>query len=598
MINLDSVSLDDLSFKELAAKVPGVSRETKDHKKDMMRLAKAVENHGLADDEMLKAAMNQLVDESAQSLKQALVQMNFAREEDILDAIASDMGMERVDLDEVDFTPELINTISEDIVQKYRVIPIKVSEDEVWLALADPSNLRAIDDLSKVLGKTVVGMIANEEQIDKIIESYYQDDDYSKIYEEMAESESPTGPRDYSSIDLDEERDDAKKPLVVRFVDLIFKQAVYERASDIHIEPAKTGLRIRFRVDGVLQEVPSPPPQWQNAIVSRLKVLANLDLAEKRIPLDGRIKLNIPGKKLDLRVSTMPTIFGETVVMRILDASSVMMGLEDVGFLPVTISRFKELIRSPNGVILMTGPTGSGKTTTLYAALSTLNTPEAKICTLEDPVEYQIAGINQVQIDADAGLTFPMGLRAVLRQSPDVILVGEIRDLETAENAIRAALTGHLVFSTLHTNDAPSATVRLIDMGIKPYLVASSLQAVLAQRLARRICSNCKQAYRPKPEEIALLQFDPEDYQDVDFFYGDGCDRCGTTGYRGRTAIHEILVIDAELRRRIIRSEASSRLKRYALGHGMHTLRMDGWEKILMGQTTIAEVSKLVGQEL
>lgn len=598
MINLDSVSLDDLSFKELAAKVPGVSRETKDHKKDMMRLAKAVENHGLADDEMLKAAMNQLVDESAQSLKQALVQMNFAREEDILDAIASDMGMERIDLDEVDFTPELINTVSEDIVQKYRVIPVRVSEDEVWLALADPSNLRAIDDLSKVLGKTVIGMIANEEQIDKIIESYYQDDDYSKIYEEMAESESPTGPRDYSSIDLDEERDDAEKPLVVRFVDLLFKQAVYERASDIHIEPAKTGLRIRFRIDGVLQDVPSPPPQWQNAIVSRLKVLANLDLAEKRIPLDGRIKLNIPGKKLDLRVSTMPTIFGETVVMRILDASSVMMGLEDVGFLPVMISRFKELIRSPNGVILMTGPTGSGKTTTLYAALSTLNTPEAKICTLEDPVEYQIAGINQVQIDADAGLTFPMGLRAVLRQSPDVILVGEIRDLETAENAIRAALTGHLVFSTLHTNDAPSATVRLIDMGIKPYLVASSLQAVLAQRLARRICANCKQAYRPKPEEIALLQYDPEDYQDVDFFYGDGCDRCGTTGYRGRTAIHEVFVIDAELRRRIIRSEASSRLKRYALAHGMHTLRMDGWEKVLMGQTTIAEISKLVGQEL
>lgn len=597
-IDLDSVTLDDLAFKELAAKVPGVSREVKDRRKDMIRLAKAVENHGLADDEMIKAAMNQLVDESAQSLKQALVQMNFAREEDILEAIAADMGMERVNLDEVDLTPELINAISEGIVQKYRVVPVRMTDDEIWLALADPSNLRAIDDLSKVLGKTVIGMIATEEQIDKVIESYYQTDDYSKIYEEMAESENPAGPRDYSSINLEEERDEAETPLVVRFVDLLFKQAVYERASDIHIEPSRTGLKIRFRIDGVLQEVPSPPPQWQNAIVSRLKVLASLDLAEKRIPLDGRIKLNIPGKKLDLRVSSMPTIYGETIVMRILDASSVMMGLEDVGFLPSTIAKFKELIRSPNGVILMTGPTGSGKTTTLYAALSTLNTPEAKICTLEDPVEYQIAGINQVQINADAGLTFPMGLRAVLRQSPDVILVGEIRDLETAENAIRAALTGHLVFSTLHTNDAPSATVRLIDMGIKPYLVASSLQAVLAQRLARRICANCKVAYRPKPEEIMLLQYDPEDYKDVDFFRGEGCDRCGQTGHRGRTAIHEVFVIDAEIRRRIIRSEASSRLKRYALTQGMHTLRMDGWEKILMGQTTIAEISKLVGQEL
>lgn len=593
-------NIQDISFTDLATAVGGGlggGEEMHDGRKDMIRLAQAVENAGLVDDDMIQAAMSNLVDESAQSLKQALISNNFASEQDIMDAVATDMGMERIDVDDIDFTPELIESIGVDWALKYRVIPVRVEGDDIWLALADPSNLRAIDDLSQILGKRVHGMIADEDGIDKILESYYEPDDYSKIYEEMAESDNPADIRDYSSIDVDE-RDEADTPLVVRFVDLLFKQAVYERASDIHIEPTRYGLKVRFRIDGACQDVPSPPAQWQNAIISRLKVLSGMDLAEKRVPLDGRIKLNIPGKKLDLRVSSMPTIYGETIVMRILDASSVMMGLEEVGFLPGTIQKFRQLIKSPNGVILMTGPTGSGKTTTLYAALSTLNNPETKIITLEDPVEYQIAGINQIQIDNDAGLTFPIGLRAALRQSPDVILVGEIRDLETAENAIRAALTGHLVFSTLHTNDAPSSTVRLIDMGIKPYLVASSLQAIIAQRLARRLCSQCKKAYRPDPDDIRKLSFDPEDYADMDFYTNDGCDRCGQTGYRGRIAIHEVLVLDAELRRRIIRSEPASRLKRYALTRGMQTLRMDGWEKVLMGQTTIEEIFKLVGTEL
>lgn len=591
-------SMDDLTLDDLAMPIPGASAEPTSGRKRMERLARAVENSGLVDDEMIKAAMGRIVDESAQSLKQALVSMNFAREEDILDAIATDLGMDRVDLSEVDFSPDLIEQISADLAEKYQVVPIKYNEDELWIALADPSNLRAIDDLSQVLGKTIYGMIAAEEDIAKKIETYYEPDDYSAIYEEMAESDNPAEMRDYSALDLDDKKDEEETSHEVRFVDLVFKHAVYERASDIHIEPTRYGLKIRFRIDGVLHDVTPPPPQWRNLIISRLKVLAGLDLGEKRVPQDGRIKLNVPGKKLDLRVSTMPTIYGETIVMRILDASSVMMGLEDVGFLPSTIEAFKQLIKAPNGVILMTGPTGSGKTTTLYAALSTLNSPETKIVTLEDPVEYQLAGINQIQIHHEIGLTFATGLRSVLRQSPDVILVGEIRDLETAENAIRAALTGHLVFSTLHTNDAPGATIRLIDMGIKPYMVASSLQAVLAQRLARRLCSNCRIPYQAKPEEIMLLQYDPEDYKDVDFFRGEGCDRCGHTGYRGRTAIHEVLVIDPELRRRIIRSESATRMRRYALSVGMHSLRMDGWEKVLLGQTSIEELSKIVGSEL
>ncbi len=593
----NEINFDDVvSYEELAASLS--QQEDTDGRQDMLKVAHAVENQGLVDDEMIKVAMDSLVDESAASLKNALVSMNFAREEDILEALGNEFGMERIELEKVNFTPALIEELTPRQVLKYKAIPVKSEPGDIWLALSDPSNLRAIDDLQHILGKTVHGMIASEESIEKAVKKYYITDDYADIYDQMAENENPAELTDtYGELEL-AETSDREARLPVRFIDLMFKQAVHDRASDIHIEPERHGLVIRFRVDGVLHEIPSPPRQWQNAIVSRLKALAQLDLAEKRVPLDGRIKLNIPGKKLDLRVSTMPTIHGETIVMRILDAESVSMGLEDVGFLQDTIEKFFHLIKSPNGVILMTGPTGSGKTTTLYAALGQLNTPEHKIVTLEDPVEYQIAGINQVQIAHDIGLTFAVGLRALLRQSPDVILVGEIRDIETAENAIRAALTGHLVFSTLHTNDAASATTRLIDMGVKPYLVASSLQAIIAQRLTRRICSGCKATYHPADEEIMMLRFDPEEYREIDFLRGDGCDRCSGSGYHGRTAIHEILVMDAELRRRVIRTEAASRLKKYAVSKGMRTLRMDGWEKILLGWTSIEEIFKLTGDDL
>ncbi|MCH8333410.1 Flp pilus assembly complex ATPase component TadA, partial [Candidatus Sumerlaeota bacterium] len=342
-----------------------------DGREDMIRLAQAVENSGLVDDDMLKAAMGRLVDESAQSLKHALVSMNFANEEDILDAVAADMGMERIDLAGVNFTPELIEEITAKVAERYRVIPVKVTEDEIWLALSDPSNLRAIDDLAHILGKRVNGMIASDDEIDAALKRYYRADDYSEIYEELAESDLPGTRTDYSSIDL-EEKQDEDTPAVVKFVDLVFRQAVHERASDIHIESVEAGLEIRFRVDGVLHHVPSPPRRWKNSIISRVKVMAALDLAEKRVPLDGRIKLHISGRKLDLRVSTLPTIFGESIVMRILDAEQTLLGLEEVGFLPDNVKLFNEQIRSPNGIILLTGPTGSGKTTTLYAALAIL----------------------------------------------------------------------------------------------------------------------------------------------------------------------------------------------------------------------------------
>lgn len=557
------------------------------------KLGSILEEAGLVNEEMIrKVVVNP--NESAQTLKRSLISQGFVREEDILDALAREMGMEKIHLGEVNVTPDLLNQIDAKIAKTYRVFPVAYDNETIQIALADPLNINITDDLEKILGKKVIGLVASDAEIDKAIKRYYEGSEVTELYEsftDQLDGENDDEKDLYDEIDLSTSEID--QPPVVKFVDLIFKQAVHDRASDIHVEPSKLSVTIRFRIDGVLHEIPSPPKKWQNAILSRLKVLAGIDLAEKRIPQDGRIKLNMGDKKLDLRVSSLPSIFGESIVMRILDQSSVLMGLQEVGFLPDTIRLFEELIRSPNGVILMTGPTGSGKTTTLYSALSTINTPEKKIITIENPVEYMLDGINQVQVNEDIGLDFAMGLRTMLRQSPDVIMVGEIRDLATAEIAVRAALTGHLVFSTLHTNDAPSSTIRLIDMGIKPFLVASSIQAVIAQRLVRRICSHCKMEYTPHPEEIIEMGYDPNQYLGQAFYKGAGCDRCNHSGYRGRTAIHEAMVSTPEIRQMVIRCEASSKIKKLAIKQGMRTLRMDGWEKILLGLTTIEDIMRI-----
>ena len=561
------------------------------------QLGLILEEAGLVNEEMIRDVMlnNR---ESAATLKKSLISQGLVREDDILDALAREMGMEKVHLADINVTPELIEQIDKRTVTKYNVFPIKYTDDTMWVALSDPLNIQATDDLERILGKKVIGMVAPEEEILKRIKRFYEGNEVSEMYEgltdDLAEEVSPY--RQYETINLDSS--DVDQPPVVKFVDLMFKQAVHERASDIHIEPTRQGVCIRFRIDGRLHEVPSPPKRWQNAIISRLKVLSGMDLAEKRIPLDGRIKINLPDKKLDLRVSSLPSIFGETIVMRILDQSGVLMGLEDVGFLPDNIKIFQNLIRSPNGIILMTGPTGSGKTTTLYAALSTLNNAETKIITIENPVEYMIEGINQIQINQEIGLDFSRGLRSVLRQSPDVILVGEIRYQETAEIAIRSALTGHLVFSTLHTNDAASATIRLIDMGMKPFLVASSLQAAIAQRLVRTICNYCKEPANYDNEALKEAGLTPERLGDISLYKGKGCDRCNGSGYRGRTAIHEIFILSATTRQMVIRSEPAMKIKRIAVKQGMRTLRMDGVEKILLGQTTIEEVMRITQTDI
>lgn len=534
--------------------------------------------------------------ESAQTLKHNVSSQGLVGGDELLDALASNMGYERANLKDLKITPELVKTIDAKHAMKYRVFPVRVEGDDLYLALADPLNIQTTDDLERIYHKRIHPMVADQLEVDKFIAHYYESNNIADIYGGMADdavaAETEAAEDDqYAAIDQATAKED--QPPAVKYVDLIFRTAVNDRASDIHVEPSKTGITVRFRIDGVLHEYPAPPKKWQNSIISRLKVLSGMDLAEKRVPLDGRIKLNIPGKRLDVRVSSIPSVYGESIVMRLLDQSSVLMGLEDVGFLPDTVAKFVDLIRSPNGVILMTGPTGSGKTTTLYSALSTINNAETKIVTIEDPVEYMLDGINQVQINKEVDLDFGLGLRAILRQSPDVIMVGEMRDLEAAEIGIRAALTGHLVFSTLHTNDAPSACVRLIDMGVKPFMVASSLQAVIAQRLVRRVCSQCKAEYKAKPQEIANAGFDPDEYAGRTFYKGRGCDRCNRSGYRGRTAIHEVFVNNPEIRQLIMRMESGTKLKKVGVKYGMRTLRMDGWEKALLGQTTIEEVMRI-----
>ena len=562
---------------------------------------RVLRNSGLSEEQLAKVMQGEEAT-TIKQLGQRAVETGTMKESDFMDALAQTFNMEKVDLTTIKPTPELLKFIPHRVAREYNVFPIRYDDvlDVLEVALSDPTNVQIQDDLERIVKKTILPRIARDSDIERYIKRFYESDEMKDIYqqatEDLHDKEAALNEHDeYRGVDVEE---DANVPPVVKFVDLIFKQAVHDRASDIHIEPTRTGVAIRFRIDGVCHEVPSPPKRWQNAIISRLKVLSGMDLAEKRIPQDGRIKLNLPDKKLDLRVSCLPTIYGESIVMRILDQSSVILGLEDVGFLPDNIRIFETLIRTPTGVILMTGPTGSGKTTTLYSALAQLNNAETKIVTIENPVEYMMDGVNQIQVNEESNLTFTTGLRALLRQSPDVLLVGEIRDTETAEIAIRAALTGHLVFSTLHTNDAPSATTRLIDMGVKPFLVASSIQAVIAQRLVRRLCAHCKRPVHIDVSKIEGIGASQEHIQNgVEGFEPVGCDRCSGNGYRGRTAIHEIFVMNAKLRQLVIRGEPSSRLKRIAIHGGMRSLRMDGWQKVMLGQTSVEELDRVTAAD-
>lgn len=535
--------------------------------------------------------------------------LSVAPEVDMLRLLSEQAGLEFVEISKVpknQLTPELLRMIPAELARAYKVFPIQYRPEDktIVVAISDPLNVRIVDDLRLFLMDkdvtNVEAVVANEEDILDYINLYYGvgEKTLDQMVEEFEAQDTSTGlEQREGAYDLSDIEKIANEPPIVRFCNLLLLQAIKDRASDLHIEPFSNALRIRYRVDGVLREVPSPPKSWQTGIISRFKVMAGMDISETRRPQDGRIKLTVEGREIDMRVSTLPVAHGEGIAMRILDKNMAMLGVQQIGMMPDVLEAFLKLIQRPNGIILVTGPTGCGKTTTLYAALNELNSPTEKIITTEDPVEYQLDGLVQVNINPNVGLTFAACLRAILRQDPDIILVGEVRDVETAQIAIQASLTGHLVFSTLHTNSAAGAVTRLIDMGVEPFLITSTLEGVIGQRLVRLICPMCKRPYKPTPEELAEFATTPEEVADLTFFHGEGCDECGNTGYKGRIGIFELLRVTEEIRDLILQRATTDEIHMTAIKQGMKTMRQDGWLKICLGITTFEEVARHTPRE-
>ncbi len=554
-------------------------------------LGSILRSRGVVTDEQLEEALK-LQRETGVRTGDALLTLNYCTPEDIAEALSEQFGRQVVDPRALEIPEDALAAVPKAMAREHHLIPIAREDGRLTVAVADPLDLYALDHLRFATNCEVDYVIAASDAIEEAIAQKYEvgEETVDNMLQEFTESEIQFEDTDSVVEEFAEDPNDAP---VIRLVTLIITEALRSRASDIHIEPMLNRLRIRYRVDGVCFEVENPPKTLQGAIISRVKIMANMDVAERRRPQDGRIRMKLLGRDIDLRVSALPATHGPSVVLRILDKESVLLGVQDLGFGDDDYRRFKEIIKRPNGIFLVTGPTGSGKTTTLYAALNELNTPDRKIITAEDPVEYSIAGINQAEVKEHIGMTFARILRAMLRQAPNVILVGEIRDLETAEIAIQAALTGHLVFSTLHTNDAPSAITRLIDIGVQPFLVSSSLQAVMAQRLVRRICQNCKEPYQPEPFELRSAGLAPEDVRDITFYRGAGCPECNQTGYKGRIGIFELMEMDSELREMAFKKIPTNRIRDQAVASGMRTLKQDGIRKVLQGVTTIEEVLRI-----
>lgn len=501
--------------------------------------------------------------------------------------------MKRVSFQDYPKEPVVVENLSVKFMKQTRFIPLKLEEDSLLISMANPEDFYTVDALRLAYGLKIEVCEGSEEDILEAIERLYGAGTQSleTIIEEAGKDIYDISPQ--GEEDADHLRDLASEAPIIRLVNRLIFNAVELRASDIHFEPFEKEFKVRYRIDGVLHEVEFPPSRLQAAIISRVKIMAKLDIAERRLPQDGRIKLKISDKEIDFRVSTLPTLFGESLVMRILDRETLILDLEQLGLPSDILSQYVDLVSQPYGMILVTGPTGSGKTSTLYTTLAKINSPEKKIITLEEPVEYQLSGINQIQVNPKIGMTFANGLRSIVRQDPDIILVGEIRDKETAEIAIQSALTGHLLFSTLHTNDAVGAITRLLDMGVENYLLGSTLLGIMAQRLVRVICPYCKEPVRPEERLLRSMRVTPEETRGVDFFIGKGCEECRNTGFRGRTAIFEYLPVDDDIRKEISTSSSTERIKDVALSKGILTLRQDGWRKIKAGITTISEVLKV-----
>ncbi len=528
-------------------------------------------------------------------LGKILIELGLIDENDVLEALAGQAGLKyvRLDLDELD--ESLVEQLPAETANTYQIVPIEYNERSKTLSIAmkSPDNFRAVDDLRLLMGFNVEAVVSPESDIDAVLDAFYGKTSTSMVdvMSELGDSEALSalaGRGD--SVDLEELVTATEDNKVVRLLNLVLLQAIKDKASDIHFEPFEGEFKMRYRIDGVLYEMVPPPPHLALPIVSRIKVMADLDIAERRLPQDGRIELTVNQSPIDLRVSVLPTMFGESVVMRVLDRGNVQLSLDKVGFRDDELEGMRDLIRRPNGIVLITGPTGSGKTTTLYAALSELNEPETKILTAEDPVEYDIDGLIQCQVNVDQELTFAKLLRSFLRQDPDVILVGEIRDLETAQIAVQASLTGHLVFSTLHTNDAPSTIIRLVDLGVESFLLTATIESIIAQRLVRRICSKCKEEYTPSEAELMELELRPADVSGRTFFRGRGCGNCNSSGYKGRLAIFERMQMDDTMRELVMKQASTAHLKQEARKRGMRTLRESGLLSIYDGRTTIDEV--------
>jgi type II secretion system protein E len=538
---------------------------------------------GLLTAEQLQQAVRES-ERSGDRLQTVVVRLGLATEEQVLRYLAERLGLEYVRDVERLLNPEVLLKVPSEFASRHQVLPLQQENGTLVVATADPLNVSALDDLRLVVNCEIRPVLAPASEISEAIQQSYME----RMFRDMEELQVDEVAAD--GLEVSDLQKMASETLVIKLVNLMLHQAIQDRASDIHIEPFESHTRIRYRIDGVLHEASAPPKRLHPAIVSRVKILADLNIAERRLPQDGRIRMRFSGRQIDMRVSTVPTLFGEAVVIRLLDKSVGLMELEDLGMPPAALARFASVIQRPHGIILATGPTGSGKTTTLYAALSRIISPERKVITIEDPVEYQLPGANQINVRPNIGLTFASGLRHIVRQDPDIIMVGEIRDRETADIAIHAALTGHLVFSTLHTNDSAGALTRLLDMGIEPYLVASSVIAVLAQRLVRLICSSCKEPITLDAEALAELGVEPEQRAGFAACRGVGCERCRWTGYLGRSAIVELLTINEEVRSQVLMKASASQIKQRAVAAGMQTLLADARDKVRQGRTTVEEV--------
>ena len=528
------------------------------------------------------------------AIGRVLIELGVVTENDILLAVAKQADMDIIDLQHLEIPKEVINMVTPSVAQVYRIVPVSFEDGVLTVAMADPLNVNALDDLRFMLNCEVSGAVSNEQAVQEAVDKYYggQTESIADLVKDIDADDLIDVREDEEIPDISKLEEMASSAPVVKLVNLVLFTAIRDQSSDIHFEPFEDEFKIRYRIDGSLLEMQPPPRQLALAMISRIKVMANLDIAERRVPQDGRIPLNIAGNTVELRVSTLPTIGGESVVMRVLDRTVMGHDLNRLGLRDDEIAVIHELMQKPNGIILVTGPTGSGKTTTLYSALNYINDVSLKIITTEDPVEYDLEGIIQVPIKEDIGVTYSACLRSILRQDPDKILIGEIRDLETAQIAIESSLTGHLVLSTLHTNDAPGTVTRLLEIGVEPFLLSATLEAIVAQRLVRVICTKCKDVYKPSEESILELGMAAQDVAGKTFYYGKGCENCNKTGYRGRSAIHEIMIINSKLRQMIIERKSTDALRDAAQAGGMRTLRDSGLLKIFDGLTTIEEVIK------